>query len=62
MNNSNVKLGSAFALVAVLANVFSMAITPALGAMNDPEFDLALQWGYETGLTRYDTEDAFMPM
>lgn len=62
MNNSNVKIGSAFALVAVLANVFSMALTSsALGAINDPEFDLALQWGYDTGLTRYNTENAFMP-
>lgn len=61
MNKFNVKIGSAFALVAVLANVFSFA-PAAFGAMNDPEFDLALVWGNDTGLTRYSTEDAFMPM
>jgi hypothetical protein len=61
MNKFNVKLMSSAMLIAMMANVFSFA-PAALGAMNDPEFDAALMWGYDTGLTSYDTEAAFMPM
>jgi hypothetical protein len=62
MNKFNKMVGSTLALVAVLANVILAPVTSAAGSMNDPEFNLALAWGYETGLTSYDTEDAFMPM
>jgi hypothetical protein len=62
MNKFNVKLMSSAMLIAMVANVLSFAVTPVLGAMNDPEFDAALMWGYDTGLTSYDTEAAFMPM
>jgi len=62
MNKFNVKIGSSFALIAMVASVLLTAATPAVAALNDPEFDLALSWGYEAGLTSYNTEDAFMPM
>ena len=48
-------------LIAMMANVTLTALTPAAASMNDPEFDAALVWGYETGLSRYNTESAFMP-
>jgi hypothetical protein len=62
MNKFNVKLMSSAMLIAMMANVLSFAVTPVLGAMNDPEFDAALAWGYKTGLTSYNTEAAFMPL
>lgn len=43
-----------------MANVIFPAVSAA--GLNDPEFDAALAWGYETGLTSYNTESAFMPM
>jgi len=61
MNKFNVKALSATALIAVLANVFSFAPV-ALAVVNDPEFDAALAWGYEMGLTSFNTQAAFMPM
>ena len=44
-----------------------MAFTVNVNVVNadsviGPEFSDALAWAYENGLTKYNTEDAFMPM
>jgi hypothetical protein len=60
MNKFNVKLMSSAMLIAMMANVILPAVSAA--GLNDAEFDAALAWGYDTGLTSYNTEDAFMPL
>ena len=55
MNFKKILLGS----LAVVATAVSLA--PANAALNDAEFTSALSWAYENGLTKYNSEDAFMP-
>lgn len=46
---------------AVLAVVVMVNATVVTATINDPEFDAALAWMYDNGLTKYNTQDAFMP-
>jgi hypothetical protein len=55
MNFKKILLGS----LAVVATAVSLA--PANAALNDAEFTSALNWAYENGLTKFNSEDAFMP-
>ena len=56
MNLKKILLGSLAVVVA------AVSLAPATNAqLNDPEFDAALAWAYENGLTQYNTVDAFMP-
>ena len=56
MNLKKILLGS----LLVVAAAGSLA--PATNAaLNDAEFTSALNWAYENGLTKYNTEDAFNP-
>lgn len=58
MNLKKILLGSC----AVVLAFVSMVTPVANGAsLNDPEFDAALAWAYENGLTMYNTVDAFNP-
>jgi len=57
MNIKKILLG---ALVVVVSAV-SLAPAQTSAALNDAEFTSALSWAYENGLTKYNTEDAFMP-
>ncbi|MDP2670536.1 MAG: S-layer homology domain-containing protein [bacterium] len=42
--------------------LFGMATVHVSGeTLNDPEFNSALSWAYENGLTKYNTVDSFMP-
>ena len=56
MNLKKILLGS----LAVVAAAVSLA--PATNAaLNDAEFTSALNWAYENGLTKFNSEEAFMP-
>jgi hypothetical protein len=56
MNLKKILLGT-FAVV-----VSAVSLAPATNAaINDAEFTSALSWAYENGLTKYNTENAFMP-
>jgi hypothetical protein len=57
MNLKKILLGS----LAVVVAAVSLANVPTNAALNDAEFTAALSWAYENGLTKYNTEDAFMP-
>jgi hypothetical protein len=57
MNLKKILLGS----LAVVVAAVSLANVPTKAAINDAEFTAALSWAYENGLTKYNTEDAFMP-
>jgi hypothetical protein len=61
MNKFNVKLMSSAMLIAMMANVISPAISLASSVLSSGEGKDALAWAYDTGLTSYNTEDAFMP-
>lgn len=39
----------------------AVGMAPVNAALNDAEFTSALNWMYENGLTKYNTEDAFNP-
>lgn len=56
MNFKKILLG----LVAVALTSVSLAPV-ANAAINDPEFDAALMWMSENGLTKYNTAESFMP-
>jgi S-layer homology domain len=57
MNLKKILLGS---LVVALTAV-SLAPVTTNAALNDAEFNAALPWANENGLTKYNTEAAFMP-
>jgi len=56
MNLKKILLGTLVAAVSVV----SLAPTTN-AALNDAEFTSALNWAYENGLTKFNTEDAFNP-
>ncbi len=58
MNLKKILLGS----VAVVAAAVSLASVPSTqAAIADAEFDAALTWMYDNGLTKYNTQEAFNP-
>ncbi len=57
MNLKKILLGS---LVVALSAV-SLAPVTTNAALNDAEFTSALNWAYENGLTKFNSEEAFMP-
>lgn len=55
------KLFTGLTVVALVAG-FALAVPTANGqSINDPEFDAALDWAYNQGLTKYNTQASFMP-
>lgn len=55
------KLFAGLTAIAVVAG-FALATPSANGQLiNDPEFDAALDWAYNEGLTRYNTQADFNP-
>ncbi len=57
MNLKKILLGS----LVVALSVVGLAPIASNAALNDAEFTSALSWAYENGLTKYNSEDAFMP-
>ena len=57
MNLKKILLGS----VAVVVAAVSLASVPANAQITDSEFDAALAWMYDNGLTKYNTQEAFNP-
>ena len=55
MNLKKILLGSLAVVVA------AVSLASANAALNDAEFTSALSWAYENGLTKYNSEDAFIP-
>ena len=58
MNLKKILLGS---LAVVVAAVSLASVPSTQAAIADPEFDAALTWMYDNGLTKYNTQDAFNP-
>lgn len=55
------KLFAGVSAAAIVATQAMTAVVYGATGLNDPEFDAALAWMYETGLTKYNTADAFRP-
>lgn len=60
MHNFKKFLATATA-VAVISTQALSAVVYGATSISDPEFDAALSWMYDNGLTKYDTADAFRP-
>lgn len=60
MHNFKKFLATATA-VAVISTQAMSAVVYGASSINDPEFDAALSWMYDNGLTKYDNADAFRP-
>ena len=58
MNLKNLFAGLSAAALAVVVMVNA---TVVVAAIQDPEFDAALSWMYDNGLSKYDNQDDFMP-
>ena len=55
------KLFTGLAAFAVVATSLAVAVPSASAQINDPEFDLALAWAYDSGLTMFNTQAGFNP-
>lgn len=60
MHNFKKFLATATA-VAVISTQAMSAVVYGATSISDPEFDAALSWMYDNGLTKYDNADAFRP-
>jgi len=58
MNVKNLLAGLSAAALAVVVMVNTSVVGAAI---NDPEFDAAISWMYDNGLTKYNNQDDFMP-